>query len=109
MFNSLKCSWEGSPDENARVNPANAMFCLSMIETKISDMMSAVYEKVKVECMVRDIKASSFLSDDAKLQEPSTAIKHGVPPKTTQDRELAGKVGESSKPLSLEEMRAMLE
>jgi hypothetical protein len=109
MFNSLKCEWADAPDAHTTVTPANAMFCLARIEVKIADMISNVYEKTKVECLTRDIKPSSFLSDDQKPQDSATLSKHSIATKPVQEKELLGKVADASKPFSLEEMRLMLE
>jgi hypothetical protein len=101
----LKCEWEGSADGKAQVTPANAMFCLSTIERHIADVMNIVFEKARMECNLRDIKPSSFLPD-----ERSEVMSRGHPQsRQIQEKELVGRVADSVRPLSLEEMRSLIE
>jgi hypothetical protein len=103
----LGCSWSETPDDKATTTPANAFYCLSIVETAIADMVNAVYERTKQECVCKDIRSSSFLPEDR------TDVTGGRPTqgqsKLVTDRELASKIGDSTKPLTLEELRAMLE
>jgi hypothetical protein len=68
-------------------------------------MVNQVYERTKQECAFKDIKPASFLPEDRV--EGATGSRTQV--KLSNDRELAGKIGDASKPLTLEELRAMIE
>jgi chromosome segregation ATPase len=107
IFNLLGCSWEESPDGKTTASPTNAMFCLSLIEVALADMMNNVYEKTKMECALRDIKPSQFLQEDRA--ESAVLARGHVPPRQVQEKELAARVADSNRPLSLEEMRALLD
>jgi chromosome segregation ATPase len=107
IVNLLGCSWEATPDAKSTTTQANAFYCLSLVETAIAEMVNRLYENAKQECVVKDIKVSNFLAEDrgANLTVP----KPGTQPRFVTDRELAGKVSDASKPLTLEELRAMIE
>ena len=108
MFNMLECKWSDSPDGKAGISPTNAMFCLSSIETAVADMMNSVLEKTKLECNLRDIKPLSFIQGGEQSPQ-ATMTRQLVTSRVVQEKELAGKVADSTKPLSIEEMMAMLE
>jgi hypothetical protein len=103
----LGCSWSETPDDKSTTTPANAFYCLSIVETAIADMVNAVYERTKQECVCKDIRPSSFLPEDRT--DVTGGRVNPIQSKLVTDRELASKIGESTKPLTLEELRAMLE
>jgi hypothetical protein len=106
IFNLLGCSWDDTPDGKTVVTPLNSMYCLSAIEGELVAMMNNVFEKTKLECSFKDIKPTTFLPDssDAALARHTTGA-------TAVQRapEKEGKVADASKPLSLEELRSMLD
>jgi hypothetical protein len=106
VFNELGCSWENTPDGKTLTTPSNVLHCLSLIETSIAGMMNTTYEKTKLECAARDIKISAFVSDEQAQKHPATSSASGRP---GPEKELAGKITEANRPLSLEEVRGMLE
>jgi chromosome segregation ATPase len=106
IFTLLKCQWSEAPDGKTTVTPANAMFCLSLIEVSISEVVNQIFEKARMECNLRDIKPASFLPDE---RSESTAVSRGHPQTRQVQEKLVGKVGDSLRPLSLEEMRALIE
>ena len=101
LFNSLECSWDESPDDKTNVTATNVMFALSSIESKIAAMMNRVAEKTKVQYVNSGIsKFSSMNSIDTISRQGTT---RGAPAKDTQSR-----IADSSRPMSIEEIRAML-
>lgn len=107
IFTMLKCSWDEAPDGKTSVTPANAMFCLSAIETELAAMMNDVLEKTRMECGLREIQPSSFLPEEPAHQ-PALVSRHITQTRAVQEKELAGKVADTTKPLSMEEMMAMI-
>lgn len=107
LFNSLGCSWNESPDEKANVTPANAMFCLSAIEATLADIMNNVADKATTQYQLRGVDPKSIGAEDSKSEamrsqiHKSLANEPAIPQVTKQPIE-------SSKPLSIEELRAML-
>ena len=109
IFQMLGCSWDEAPDGKTTVTPANAMFCLSSIETEIAAMMNQVVSNTKLACGMRDIKPSSFLPEDQAQPQPAAVVsRHITQTRVVQEKELAGRVADTTKPLSMEEMMAML-
>jgi hypothetical protein len=106
LFEIFGCTWEEVPDGKTIPTTANAMFCLSAIESQITNMINALFEKTREECMVQDIKPSTFLPDDRPDSQAPGAVKHT--PALTKQPDAVGKVAESTKPLSIEELREML-
>jgi chromosome segregation ATPase len=105
IVNLLRCSWDATPDAKSTTTAANAFYCLSIVETSISEIVNQIYERTKQECAFKDIKPSSFLPEDR-----SDAVGGRITQtKTVNDREMAVKVGEATRPLTLEELRAMIE
>lgn len=109
VFTMLNCSWDDSPDGKTTVTPGNAMFCLSAIETEIAALMQCVQQRTRQECMSRDIAPSSFLPEDQAQPQPAMVSRHITQTRAVQEKELAGKVADTTKPLSMEEMMAMLD
>jgi hypothetical protein len=101
----LGCPWTGTPDNKSTTTSANAFYCLSIAETAIADIVNQIYERTKQECSDKDIKPSDFGSDER--QEGTRSQTAGV--KLAPDRELASKVADAARPMSLEEIRAMIE
>jgi hypothetical protein len=99
IFNLLRCKWDEAPDAKTTATPANSMFCLSAIETVIAEMIALVYEKAITRCNLDNIKPSSFIQED-KAQEP---LVQGAP------RESPARIIDPSRPLSLEEIRDILD
>jgi hypothetical protein len=106
VFNLLACDWTDAPDGKTTVTPLNAMFCLSAIEGKITEMMNTVFEKTRLECSFMDIKPASFIADGTDAQ---TVAKHPSSIGTRTPEKEPARVVDSPKPLSLDELRAMLE
>jgi chromosome segregation ATPase len=113
LFNMLECKWDQSPDGNTSITAANAMFCLSLIEVSIADCMGTLFETVKRECAFKDIRPANLIVEAPPVEAPA-----GIRPSITakpgmvalsQDKELAGRVADSTHPMSLDELRAMLE
>jgi hypothetical protein len=112
LFNLLGCPWDDAPDGKATATPQNSMFCLSAIESAIAEMMNALFEKTKLECGVKGIKPSSFLPEGVEIQpQVSTLLtKHPVAAATkSPERDSTAKVADAVKPLSIEELRALLD
>lgn len=109
IFNMLNCSWADAPDGKATITSSNAMFCLSLIETAIADMVNMIYEKTKLECNLRDVVPSSFLHEDPTMSQGVVVSRHMGQTRAAQEKELAGRVADTTKPLSIEEMMAMLD
>jgi DNA repair exonuclease SbcCD ATPase subunit len=114
IFNLLGCSWDDAPDGKTVVTPLNSMFCLSAIETQIAEMMNNVFEKTKLECSFKDIKPLSFLPESADSASAGGAARHSAPVGSATaprapEKEPAGKIAEAAKPLSLDEIRRMLD
>lgn len=106
LFNDLGCSWDHTPDEKTNITQVNAMFCLSSVETALADMINEVVEKTKMQCNIRGISDyNQLLNEDqsdsasgAQTKAHQKVIADNVPKQFEQ----------CSKPLSAEEMRAML-
>lgn len=110
LFNMFECTWDESPDGKTTATPANAMFCLSGIESAVAEIMSKVVSEANMQCGMQDIKPSSFLHEDQQQPAQGHAVsRHIGPTRAVQEKELAGRVADSAKPLSREEMMAMLE
>jgi hypothetical protein len=109
IFNCLNCSWEQAPDGKATTTPANALFCLSTVESIIADFANRVYEATKTQyCMGKSVA----LPAEPQTQEPATITKHptvGSKITIAPEKEVPGKVPESNRPLSIEEMIEFLE
>ncbi|OHT09583.1 hypothetical protein TRFO_21464 [Tritrichomonas foetus] len=104
LFNFLECKWDNAPDERTTVGPTNAMFCLSQIENVSATIMNDVCEKAKMMYQMRGQDPKTLLAEN--MSEISPNSKHIKPDmsvviqsKTTID---------SNKPLSLDELRAMI-
>jgi hypothetical protein len=91
------------------VASTNAMFCLSKIETVIGEQVRVVFNKTIIECTFRDTQPSSFSPEDHSDQSPSIGQKHSFGAVRSPEREIVAKLSESAKPLSVEELRAMLD
>jgi hypothetical protein len=105
IFGLLKCSWDDSPDGRSSLTGANAMFCLSAIERALSDVVNQVVERAKMECTLRDLRPLSFLPD-----ERGESVSRGhMQTRQAHEKELVSRVADNVRPLSLEEMRAMIE
>jgi chromosome segregation ATPase len=102
----LGCPWESAPDGKSTTTRMNALYCLSLVETAIAGKINTIYEKTKQECTFKDIKSTSFLPEE---RIDLSVARFPTQSRLVTDRELAAKVGDSSKPLLLEELRAMLE
>lgn len=107
LFNALACDWSESPDGKTTVSPANAMFCLSLIEVVMAEMMAQVYQQASIQCQMNSIRSSSLLPEPPA---PVPVAHRGVvQQRVVHEKELAGKVADTTKPLTVEEMMAMLD
>lgn len=106
LFNKLDCNWESSPDEKTAVTPNNAMFCLSEIESTISEMMNSIVEKARYQYNIRGIQDLNSLVSDEKSD--SAAMKPAIHTKGTTEKDQPKVFDGISKPMSIEEMRALL-
>jgi chromosome segregation ATPase len=104
IFNTLECKWDDSPDGKTTVTPVNAMFCLCAIEAVIADQISATFDKTRLECNLKDIKPSTFLPEPSETHAPAKTAQTRA-----SDKENAVKFTDAAKPLSIEELRALLE
>jgi hypothetical protein len=103
LMNLLGCPWDEAPDAKTTATPANAFHCLSLIEAVIADKVKTVYEKAKQECTFKDIKPASFLTDERpEIGSTRSTLR-------LADKEIAGKVAEASRPLTVEELRSLVE
>jgi chromosome segregation ATPase len=109
LFNTLGCSWDDAPDGKTTPTAANSMFCLSAIEGKISTLVGTIFDKTKTECMVRDVKPASFLPEDRPDSQSVGSNKHASGGVKPPDKEVSAKLAESTRPLSIEELRRLLE
>ncbi|OHT01032.1 hypothetical protein TRFO_07705 [Tritrichomonas foetus] len=103
LFEFYECSWDEAPDETHRVGPMNAMFCLSQIENAIANMMNEICEKTKVLYQMRGQDPKSLLVDDKSDASQAKSHTKAVERDLTKEKCI-----ESNKPLTLEEMRALL-
>jgi hypothetical protein len=107
IFNALGCSWADSPDGKTTPTPSNSLFCLSQIETAIAKMMNMAYERTRMHAVGRgDFRMSDFISEERleQMKHPTTT----TIPKITPDKEIAGKFADVNRPLTLDEMRRVL-
>lgn len=110
LFNNLECNWDESPDGKSSITPQNAMFCLSSIESAIAEMMNNVVERAKVQYNMRGIQDfTTIISED---RSDSAGIKQTTHAKAISDKEAAAAAPKAfegvARPMSIEEMRAML-
>ena len=104
LFDFYECSWDEAPDESRHVGPLNAMYCLSAIETQAAIIMNQVCEKAKVLFQMRGQDPKSLVTDE---RSDTSAIRQAH--SRVVDKESFNiKCIDSNKPLSLEEMRALL-
>lgn len=103
LFNELECSWADTPDEHDHVTTVNSMYCLSNIENAMAEMMNSVAEKVKYIYSMRGTTDFSTLVSDNQSDNASMKQMHT----RALDKEQI-KLPDTSKPLSVEEMMALL-
>jgi DNA repair exonuclease SbcCD ATPase subunit len=106
IFNVLGCSWENAPDGKTTATPSNSLFCLSQIESAIAEMMKNAYERTRMQALGRgDFKISEYISEEMieQMKHPSTTVAKIVP-----DKEITGKFADANRPLTLDEMRRLL-
>jgi hypothetical protein len=111
IFKLFECKWDDAPDGKTTTTPLNSMFCLSAIETAIVNLMNAVFEKTKMECGYRDIKPSSFIPEQSEAQGQGlvTSKYTAITMVRTGEKEPGGKVAEAVRPMSVDELRALLD
>lgn len=105
LFNALGCSWENSPDEKDHVTQSNAMFCLSEMEMAASNMMAQVCERCQMLFNMRAQDPKTLIVDD---KSDTSAQKQEGHTRTIEKDLLKEKCIDSNKPLSIEEMKALL-
>lgn len=102
MFNTLGCSWDDSPDEKSTLTPNNAMWAMSRIEEKMSEVMNQVYDQARIQFAStgQDMKVSA-------IDETRSEVAKSPPHRNIADRDLTSKV-ESTRPLTIEELKELL-
>jgi chromosome segregation ATPase len=108
VFEMLGCKWDEAPDGKSTVTAVNAMFCLSAIESVIAPLIRRVFDRAKLECTIGDIRPSSFLPED-HVEQAGGATKPAITGARSPEKEISAKLGEYTKPLSVEELRALLD
>jgi chromosome segregation ATPase len=103
LFTDLGCSWDEAPDGKTTVTPGNSMFCLSGIEGIVAEMIGQMYEKTRSFCSWHDIKPTGFLPNDRGH------VSHSASGPKPPEKEVAAKVTDSTRSLSIEELRSMLD
>ena len=104
LFNKLNCSWDNTPDEKQNISPANAMYCLSNIEVAMAEIMNNVAEKAKLQFNMRGVTDFSTLLGDEKTESHSISKERAA----RSEKELPKTIDGIDKPMTLEEIRAML-
>lgn len=104
LFNTLGCSWADSPDEKESITTANAMFVMTTIEETLMDMMRETCDKARMQYAVRFPDLQSTMIDDKTDLSITRSPGHS---RTIQDREIPKQI-ESTKPLTLDEIRELL-
>jgi uncharacterized coiled-coil DUF342 family protein len=106
LFNLLGCSWEGSPDMKEVISDLNTMWCLGLIENSLTGIMKEVFEQASIQYTEtgQDVKLPA---SEGGLEGAGSAGKGGHL-RLTIEREVAGKTPDSTRPLTLEELRELL-
>lgn len=105
LFNVLECDWKNAPDENDRVTQSNAMYCLSEIEIAASNLMSQVCERCQMLFNMRAQDPKTLVVDD---KSESSVQKQDTHARTADKDLLKEKCFEANKPLTIDEMKALL-
>jgi chromosome segregation ATPase len=104
LFNTLGCSWEGSPDMKEAVSDLNAMWCLGLIENTLTGTMNEVFEQARIQ-YTETGKEVRMPGSDSGLDGSAGRGGHL---RLTIEREVAGKTADATKPLTLDELRELL-
>ncbi|KAK8860876.1 hypothetical protein M9Y10_012568 [Tritrichomonas musculus] len=105
LFNALDCNWGNSPDEGNHVTSSNAMYCLSEIEIAASNLMAQVCERCQMLFNMRAQDPKTLIVDDKSESSVQKSENH---PKPSDKDILKEKCIDSNKPLTIEEMKAIL-
>ncbi|KAH0792874.1 Coiled-coil domain-containing protein [Histomonas meleagridis] len=103
IFQTLNCSWDNSPDENSKITNANIEFVLTSIERALSNLMKIVYEKAKVQISLGYDESLTYQNDEKSFNDTET-LKSSL----QRSQEINTEVLEQNRPLTIEEIKALL-
>ena len=105
LFNVLNCSWDNAPDENKHITTANSKFVLTTIEKTLMEMMRDTCDKARMQYAVRYADPQSILAEEKNEATVSRISLHNR--QSQESREIPKNI-ESTRPLTLEEIRMLL-
>jgi predicted nucleic acid-binding Zn-ribbon protein len=107
IFDLLACKWDESPEGKSTMTSANSMFCLSSIENVTTSMINFVYERAKLADSLRGDTRPPGAQDETGEPAATISTEHSVA--SLPAREGAIRVADTTKPLSIDEIRNLLD